>query len=69
MVLLLISLIIILVFGHSIQSIIITSILAFLILLIIIYYVYFKLHQHTRMHINKNYWAYSNPSDDTFKTT
>jgi len=64
-VLLLISLIIILIFGHSINAIIITSVLSFLVALIIVYYIYFKLHQHTRMKINKNYWAYNNPSDNT----
>lgn len=65
-VLLLFSLIIILLLGTSFQSIIITSILSFLILIIIVYYIYFKLHQRTRMKINKNYWAYNNPSDKTF---
>lgn len=65
-VLLLFSLIIILLLGTSFESILITSILSFLILIIIIYYIYFKLHQRTRMKINKNYWAYNNPSDKTF---
>ena len=64
-VLLLISLIIILIFGHSINAIIITSVLSFLIALIIVYYIYFKLHHHTRLKINKNYWAYNNPSNST----
>jgi archaellum biogenesis protein FlaJ (TadC family) len=64
-VLLLISLIIILIFGHSINAIIITSVLSFLIALMIVYYIYFKLHHHTRLKINKNYWAYNNPSNST----
>ena len=66
-VLLLFSLIIILIFGHTTQSIIITSVISFLVALIIVYYIYFKLHHHTRMKINKNYWAYNNPSDNSFK--
>ena len=66
-VLLLFSLIMILIFGHSIQSIIITSIVSFLVVLVIVYYIYFKLHHRTRMQINKNYWAYNNPSDKIFE--
>ena len=66
-VLLLFSLIIILILGHSIQSIISTSILSFLIVLIVVYYIYFKLHHRTRMQISKKYWAYNNPSDTIFQ--
>jgi len=67
LVLLLLSLIVILIFGNSTESIILTSIFSFLVVLIIVYYIYFKLHQRTRMMMNKNYWAYNNPSEDTFK--
>lgn len=66
-ILLLFSLIAILIFGNSTENIIITSIIAFLIVLIIIYYIYFKLHQRTRLKVNKNYWAYNNPSKKTFE--
>ena len=64
-VLLLLSLSIILIFGHSMESIIITSIISFLIVLIIVYYIYFKLHQRTRLKVDKKYWAYNNPSNET----
>lgn len=68
-ILLLFSLIMILIFGHSFNSIIITLIISFLIVLIIIYYIYFKLHQRTRLKIDKNYWSYVNPSDETLKSS
>lgn len=65
-ILLLFSLIAILSFGNNTENIILTSIISFLILLVIIYYIYFKLHQRTRLKVNKNYWAYNNPSQKTF---
>jgi hypothetical protein len=67
-ILLLISLIIILIFGHNINSIIITTIVSFLIALVIVFYIYFKLHHHTRTKVDKNYWAYNNPSNDTLSS-